>query len=118
MPPQSRWSSTPSERSSRSATCACSMNAKRSEAPPAWRAFTYVVLGLYTAFSLAPLLWVLTAAIKTPAEAQRIPPTLLPSTLHLDNFRVAFTSPAFGVRPFANSVVYALGTVFLGLLVA
>jgi multiple sugar transport system permease protein len=94
------------------------MSAKRSEAPPAWRALTYAVLGLYTAFSLAPLLWVLTAAVKTPAEAQRIPPTLLPSTLHLDNFRVAFTSPAFGVRPFANSVVYALGTVLLGLLVA
>jgi len=93
------------------------MSAKRSEARPAWRAFTYTTLGLYAAFSVAPLLWVLTTAVKTPAEAQRVPPSLLPSTLHLDNFRLAFTSPAFGVRPFANSAVYALGTVALGLVV-
>jgi ABC-type glycerol-3-phosphate transport system permease component len=83
----------------------------------AWRAFTYGVLLLYALFCVTPLLWVLTAAVKPPAEAQTVPPTLLPSAPHLDNFRVAFTSPAFGARPFVNSAVYALGTVALSLVV-
>ncbi len=83
-----------------------------------WTGTTYALLLAYAAFCLTPLLWVLGAAFKAPAEAQRVPPTLLPSALHLDNFRVAFTSAAFGPWPFVNSVVYALGTVALGLVVA
>lgn len=83
----------------------------------AWRAFTYGVLLLYALFCVVPLLWVVTAAVKSPAEAQTVPPTLLPSALHLDNFRVAFTSQAFGARPFVNSAIYALGTVALSLVV-
>lgn len=67
---------------------------------------------------MAPLLWVLTTALKSAAEAQRMPPTLIPSALYLENFRLAFTSPAFGVRPFINSTLYAFGTVALALVIA
>jgi len=83
-----------------------------------WKVLTYAILISYAAFSLVPLLWVLTTALKSPAEAQQVPPTLVPSSLHLENFRLAFTSPAFGGRPFANSLIYAFGTVALTLIIA
>jgi multiple sugar transport system permease protein len=88
------------------------------QAPVAWRTLTYGALLVYGVFCVAPLLWVLTTALKSPAEAQRVPPTLVPTALHLDNFRLAFTSPAFGPWPFLNSLVYGLGTVGLALVVA
>ena len=64
------------------------------QVPLAWRTVTYAALLTYAVFCVAPLLWVLTTALKSPAEAQRVPPTLVPAALHLDNFRLAFTSPA------------------------
>jgi ABC-type glycerol-3-phosphate transport system permease component len=87
-------------------------------ASSAWKAVTYTILIAYAFFSVAPLLWVLTTALKSAAEAQRVPPTLIPSALYLENFRLAFTSPAFGVRPFMNSTLYAFGTVALVLVIA
>lgn len=83
-----------------------------------WKALTYAVLIGYAAFCLVPLLWVLTTALKPAAEAQRVPPTLIPRAIHLENFRLAFTSPAFGLKPFMNSLTYAGGTVALALVVA
>ncbi len=82
-----------------------------------WKIMTYAILILFAFFALTPLLWVLTTSLKSAAEAQKIPPTLIPSSLHLENFRLAFTSPAFGIRPFLNSFIYAFGTVALTLLV-
>ncbi len=83
-----------------------------------WKILTYALLIGYAGFCLAPLLWVLTTALKSAAEAQHVPPTVIPSSLHLENFRLAFTSRAFGMRPFVNSFTYGLGTVALVLLVA
>ncbi|MBI2467463.1 MAG: ABC transporter permease subunit [Candidatus Rokubacteria bacterium] len=91
---------------------------RRSPAPVAWRRLTYAILLGYAAFAVTPLLWVLTTAVKSPAEAQQVPPALLPSSFHLENFRLAFTSSAFGPWPFVNSAVYAGGTVALGMVVA
>ena len=87
------------------------------QTPAAWRTLTYGALLVYALFCVAPLLWVLTTALKSPTEAQQVPPTLVPTALHLDNFRLAFTSPAFGPWPFVNSLVYGLGTVGLALVV-
>jgi multiple sugar transport system permease protein len=88
------------------------------QVPLAWRTVTYAALLTYAVFCVAPLWWVLTTALKSPAEAQRVPPTLVPTVLHLENFGLAFTSPAFGPWPFVNSLVYGFGTVGLALVVA
>ncbi len=81
-----------------------------------WKVFTYSVLIAYSLFCLVPLLWVFSTSLKSKAEAQAFPPTLWPHSLHLENYLIPFQSRQFGPFPFLNSVIYALGTVLLTLI--
>jgi multiple sugar transport system permease protein len=48
---------------------------------------TYLSLGLITAAWLAPLVWMLTTALKPESQVRRLPITWIPSPVTLENFR-------------------------------
>ena len=82
-----------------------------------WKVCTYAILLLYTSFCLIPLLWVFATSLKSKSEAVSFPPTLIPHSLHLENFLVPFRSRSFGPYPFLNSALYALAGVVITLFV-
>lgn len=61
------------------------------------------------AFSLAPLLWMLSVSLMPAGEASALPPPLLPSAPTLDNYRLLFSRMGIGR--------YALNSVWIALLV-
>jgi multiple sugar transport system permease protein len=84
--------------------------------PIAW--YT-VLIGLSLVF-VAPLLWMLVTAFKTPGEATRVPPTVLPQEPTTGAFDTLFggggQTPV--LRWFANSMLAATGQTVLILVVA
>lgn len=81
-----------------------------------YRIFRYTLtalLGLVMAF---PLFFMVSRAFMTPTEVAAVPPTLLPSGLEWDNFRVAseFLTP----RVMLNSLFVAVSIVVMQLLLA
>ncbi len=80
-----------------------------------WKTFSYTVLIGYALFCIIPLVWVFSTSLKSKAEANRFPPTLIPHSLHFENYLIPFQSNTFGTYPFVNSLSYALGTVVLTL---
>jgi multiple sugar transport system permease protein/sn-glycerol 3-phosphate transport system permease protein len=59
-----------------------------------------------------PFLWMLTTAIKSPAEVYIFPPVLWPETIRFDNFVTAWRSAPFG-RFYINSIITATTGVVL-----
>jgi ABC-type glycerol-3-phosphate transport system permease component len=77
----------------------------------------YAFLIVMTIFSLGPVLWGLSTALKPPDQVIASPPVFLPATPTLENFKtVVFNTPF--PRFFANSVLVAVGTILLALVVA
>lgn len=68
------------------------------------RAVSYVALVVGAAIMLLPFYWMFVSAFKTATEVNTTPPTWLPSSLRLDNFRFAFDAAPFH-RYFLNSVL-------------
>lgn len=79
------------------------------------------VLGAVTvAFALVflfPVYWMVTAAVKSPAEYARTPPTFVPQSLHLGTYADAWQHMDIP-RYFLNTVWYALGGWLIQLAVA
>ena len=71
-----------------------------------WLTARYLLLIAGAVLMVAPLLWMALASFKTLPEILRVPPTLLPESLHLDNYRTVLGDTAF-VRYFLNSVLVA-----------
>jgi multiple sugar transport system permease protein len=84
--------------------------------PIAW--YT-VLIGLSLIF-VAPLLWMLLTAFKSPGEATRVPPTVLPNDPTTGAFETLFTgnSQTPVLRWFLNSLLAATGQAVLVLAVA
>jgi len=84
--------------------------------PIAW--YT-VLIGLSLVF-IAPLIWMLITAFKTPGEATRVPPTVLPKEPTMGAFDTLFSggSQTPVLRWFLNSMLAATGQTLLILLVA
>ncbi|AZH79329.1 sugar ABC transporter permease [Microbacterium sp. Y-01] len=61
-------------------------------------AATYLLLSAGAAIMIAPFAWQILTAFKTPAEALRVPPTLLPDQWSLTNFTTALSSIPFGAQ--------------------
>jgi ABC-type glycerol-3-phosphate transport system permease component len=59
-----------------------------------------------------PFLWMITTAIKSPAEVYIFPPVLWPETIRFDNFVTAWRSAPFG-RFYINSIITATTGVVL-----
>jgi sn-glycerol 3-phosphate transport system permease protein len=78
---------------------------RRREMRPLLRRITgYAAMVLITALILVPLLWMVSAAFKTRAEIYRVPITLLPEQINLDNFTAAWNAAPFG-RFYLNSLI-------------
>jgi multiple sugar transport system permease protein len=58
-------------------------------------------------FMLVPFLWMFTTAFKTPTELNIWPPSFLPKSFDLQNFRAVFTAAPFH-KYFMNSVFMAV----------
>ena len=78
-----------------------------------------VLIGLSLIF-LAPLVWMLLTSVKTPGEATRVPPTLLPQEPTLGAYGTLFEagSQTPVLRWFLNSMLAAGGQALLVLVVA
>ena len=71
------------------------MKRSKFNATPGLDALTYIVLIIAALFSLMPVIWGLFTALKTPAEVNLFPPTLLPSEFTLENFKSVIFKSAF-----------------------
>lgn len=71
------------------------MKRNKLDKTPGLDALTYVVLIIAVFFSLIPVIWGLFTALKTPAEVNLFPPTLLPSAFTLENFKSVIFKSAF-----------------------
>lgn len=76
------------------------------------RFFTYLTLTIGAIIMLFPFFWMFASAFKTSAEINKFPPTWFPSSLRLDNFRVAFEKAPFA-RYFLNSVITMAASVVI-----
>ena len=65
---------------------------------------TYALLIILSIAFLFPLYWALNTAVKSPAESNAYPPTMIAREIHLENFVTAWQSQPFG-RYFMNSVI-------------
>ncbi len=68
------------------------------------RIIIYVVLTLGALIMIFPFFWMFASAFKTSVEINKFPPQWLPSSLSLENFRIAFEKAPFA-RYFLNSVI-------------
>jgi len=75
----------------------------------------HAALGVIAALTLAPLAWMVAASLMAPGEASRFPPPLWPAQPTLQHYRALFSGDGIG-RPFANSLLLALGATALSLL--
>jgi multiple sugar transport system permease protein len=82
------------------------------EAP---KALHVAVLAAALAFVFIPLAWVVSISVKPPSEIIHVPPTLLPSKLSLDNYRLALTD---GLPFFLMSLYVAVINTVVTVLVA
>lgn len=71
------------------------MKRNKLDKTPGIDALTYIVLIIAVLFSLVPVIWGLFTALKTPAEVNLFPPTLLPSEFTLENFKSVIFKSAF-----------------------
>lgn len=69
----------------------------------------YGLLLLFSVYFMAPFLWMLVTALKSPAEANAYPPTFLPRVAQWKNFADAWGSQPFG-RYLMNSLIVTVLT--------
>lgn len=65
---------------------------------------SYVLLSLISLLFIGPILWMVSASLKSRSEVLRYPPTLLPQELRWDNYAQVFQLQPFD-RQFLNSIV-------------
>jgi ABC-type glycerol-3-phosphate transport system permease component len=71
---------------------------------------------LFVLFSILPLLWGVTTALKVPSEIYAFPPTWIPKTFTLDNFIAVFHNKSL-IRAFFNTLLIASATTVVALIV-
>jgi N-acetylglucosamine transport system permease protein len=77
--------------------------------------FSHLFLVVWAIMVVYPLLWVVMSGFKDDAEVIKEPLSLIPSTLHWDNFARAWTNGHIGSF-FLNTVIVLIGGVFLTML--
>ncbi|MFY1634323.1 carbohydrate ABC transporter permease [Solwaraspora sp. WMMB335] len=76
-----------------------------------------LVLVVFVLVFLFPVYWMVTSAVKAPAEFARTPPTFVPESFHPDTYVLAWQHMRIP-RYFLNTVYYALGGWLIQLAVA
>jgi ABC-type glycerol-3-phosphate transport system permease component len=71
---------------------------------------------LVVAFSMLPLLWGVSTALKLPADVYAFPPVWIPESLTFENFVAVFHNPTL-IRSFANTLIIASATTLAALVV-
>jgi multiple sugar transport system permease protein len=77
----------------------------------------YVALALYILFLGFPLLWLISASVKSSGELNSLTVSLLPSEWHWDNYTEALEKQGL-VRSAANSLIVALASTALSVVIA
>ncbi|MFJ1767748.1 carbohydrate ABC transporter permease [Amycolatopsis sp. NPDC088138] len=77
----------------------------------------YVALALYILFLGFPLLWLMSASVKSSGELNSLSVSLLPSEWHWENYSEALEKQGL-IRSAANSLVVALASTALAVLIA
>ena len=84
------------------------------------RTLYFVVLGatllVFTLVFLFPLYWMVTSAVKSPAEYAQSTPTFIPESWHPETYATAWTNMRIA-KYFTNTVFYAVGGWLICLLV-
>lgn len=76
----------------------------------------WVLLAAVALVFVFPFLWMFLTAFKTMPEVYQFPPTWLPDSWQIENFRIAWSSGPFPTYVW-NSLVVALGTLVLQFLI-
>jgi ABC-type glycerol-3-phosphate transport system permease component len=71
---------------------------------------------IFVAFSIVPLLWGISTALKPPGEVYAFPPRWIPAAPTLDNFIAVFNNPQL-IRAFFNTLIIASATTVVALVV-
>ncbi|MDO5740136.1 MAG: carbohydrate ABC transporter permease [Ornithinimicrobium sp.] len=71
------------------------------------RWWLYLLLTFALLLVITPFVWMVLGSVKTTAELRQVPPTWLPESPTLDNFKALFTRLNFG-RYFFNSTLVAV----------
>ena len=74
--------------------------------------FAYLVLGLGGIATLVPFYWMVASSLKSLGEIYQFPPTLLPTTLHFENYILAWRIIPFAT--FFRNTAYISLSVMLG----
>ncbi|GLY37601.1 sugar ABC transporter permease [Amycolatopsis sp. NBRC 101858] len=77
----------------------------------------YIALALYILFLGFPLLWLISASVKSSGELNSLTVSLLPSEWHWDNYTEALEKQGL-VRSAANSLIVALASTALSVVIA
>ncbi|MGW5714637.1 carbohydrate ABC transporter permease [Amycolatopsis sp. NPDC003865] len=77
----------------------------------------YAALALYILFLGFPLLWLISASVKSSGELNSLTVSLLPSEWHWDNYTEALNKQGL-VRSAANSLIVALASTALSVVIA
>ena len=77
----------------------------------------YVALALYILFLGFPLLWLISASVKSSGELNSLTVSLLPTEWHWDNYTEALEKQGL-VRSAANSLIVALASTALSVVIA
>ena len=76
------------------------------------KGFVYLMLVIGSILALFPFVWMILSSLKTAAEVNTTPPTFLPTSINLENYRYAFETAPFG-RYFINSLIVTISCVIL-----
>lgn len=71
---------------------------------------------LVAAFSMLPLLWGVSTALKLPADVYAFPPVWIPESITFENFTAVFNNPTLA-RSFLNTLIIASATTLAALVV-
>jgi ABC-type glycerol-3-phosphate transport system permease component len=80
------------------------------------KAITHAVLAAASLVIGLPFIWMITTALKSPAEVAQFPPIWWPSVLRWDNFAKAWSLAPFG-RFYLNSIITASSGVVLEVMI-
>ncbi|GAP59800.1 MULTISPECIES: carbohydrate ABC transporter permease [Arthrobacter] len=75
----------------------------------------WAVITVTAALVLPPILWILSTSLKTEANTVAFPPVWIPDPVSFGSYGGLFTSA--NIRFFANSLIYAVGSIVLALAV-
>lgn len=76
------------------------------------RTILFIILVLYAVYTLAPITWVFLTSLKTPEEASKFPPSIIPGRVTFENYEYIIKNSELR-RSFMNSIIVSLAATTL-----